>query len=94
MEGNRSGTTFEIYITKVYRWWYTYLPYISSSFPSHSNSILSEKKNHNGSFGFSLPPTSRLSNGDGFVARAGRIICSSEKSERLSGFAVGREKIE
>lgn len=56
-------------------------------------SILLETKK-NGSVGFSLPPTSRLSNGDRSGSCAGRVICSSEKSQRLSGFAVGREDIE
>lgn len=97
MEGNRSGTTFKIYITK-------YIPLLRGDsvhtlllllLLSHRTptSILLEKEK-NGSVGFSLPPTSRLSNGDRSGSCAGRVICSSEKSQRLSGFAVGREKIE
>lgn len=94
MEGNRSGTTFKIYITK-------YIPLLRGSvatlhfffFPiAFQLHFIVEKKN--GSVGFSLPPTSRLSHGDRSGGCAGRIICSSEKSERLSGFAVGRKDIE
>lgn len=106
MEGFRSGKVDRTFFLKIYIRYVddksisadggvATLPYTSfSSFPLHSNIHFIVKTKENGSIGFSLPPTSRLSHSDRSGSCAGRIICSSEKSERLSGFAVGREKIE
>lgn len=96
MEGIRSGkldrTFLKIYITTQKSIPAGGIPTLHFFFPiAYPTSILLGK---NGSVGFSLPPTSRLSHGDGSGGRAGRVICSSEKSERVSGFAVGRENFE